>query len=182
MKLGKERADTPRESRETKRIRMARRGWRAGGALMEGGSADGAAPPEDGLQTPGRRRVSRCGSGVCAGVERRSGNRGGRVIHRDTGFIQNRGRIRCGMTCAAVLPKAHSARAGEEGDGGSETVGGLPRCHPFRRDYLHIIVSINSSGICTLLFEPILKCELESVKRGNVRSSEMVYLCTDLSD
>ena len=73
-------------------------------------------------------------------------------------------------------------RTGEEGDGGSETVGGLPRCHPFRRDYLHIIVSINSSGICTLLFEPILKCELESVKRGNVRSSEMVYLCTDLSD
>lgn len=50
MKLGKERADTPRESRETKRIRMARRGWRAGGAVMKGGSADGAAPPETGCR------------------------------------------------------------------------------------------------------------------------------------
>lgn len=161
---------------------MARRSRRTGGAAMKGGSADGVAPPENGLQTPGRRRVSGCGSGICDGAERRSRKRGGRGIHRDTGFIQNSGRIRCGITCAAVLPKARLARTGEEGDRGSEIVVGLPQYHPFRRDYVHIIVFINSSGICILLFEPILKCELESVKRGNVRSSEMVYLCTDLSD
>lgn len=65
---------------------------------------------------------------------------------------------------------------------GSEIVVGSSIIPYFHRDYLHNIIFINSSRICILLFEPILKCELKSVIRRNVRSLEIIYLCTDLSD
>lgn len=58
----------------------------------------------------GRWWVSGCGSGTHNGVERRSGSCGSWIIHRDTKFTQNSGRIRHGIACTAVLSKAHLAR------------------------------------------------------------------------